>query len=313
MANEKVKKILQTKLAISERAFRTNEAPRLSIVDAVKAINEALKTPAERRAIAGDRVVECRGYKQANNVVGLYLVGYVPDDEVGIVPHTADELSLLKPPENADFLDGELMALIADEAVIVCRLGLFESALNSYIGGLALKAGLDPEDAAFLFKNRTDVDKLKMIQDDGVASIRFDGVANSASATEAANAADTPLIKRLVATVWEEIQALTYADMAERPDAENLKVEVFLKFDRRSGTAIDQEEIQDVAEKVAEADEGFEIVTLSGRRIKPNDVLLNKKVSLTKFGKSVAFNEVFEQMLNYYKELTEPTEVHDGQ
>lgn len=310
MARETVKKIFQTKLAISERYFRTSQPSRLSILQAVETINDKLTTSAERRAIAGNRVVECRGYKKKDGVIGLYLVGYIPDDQVGIVPHTADDLALLKPPKDADFLDGELIALIAEEAVIVCRLGLFESALNNYIQGLARAAGLNPEDACFVFKNRTDIDKLKLIKDDGVASIRFDGVANSASATSAAEEGGSA-VDSVLSSLWEQIQALTYSDKAARLNAENLKVEVFLKFDKRSGTQIDQEEIRDVAEMVADEEDGFEIVTLSGRKIKPKDVVLNKSVVLNKYGKSVAFNEAFDQMLEYYKELTRASEGSD--
>lgn len=311
MAKDTTNKILQTKLALSERAFRLNEASRLSILEAVKTINNAFKSPSERRAIAGEKAIECRGYKVEGDVVGLYLVGYIPDDSVGIVPHTKEELSLLEPPENADFLDGELMALITEETVIVCRLGLFESALNSYIEILGPKAKLDKEDASFMFKNRTDVDKLKMIHDDGVASIRFDGVANGASVDHAKAAAPRPFVQDFVGNVWKDLQALTYADKKSKRATENLKVEVFLKFDKRSGTAIDQEEIQEVAEQVAEAADGFQIKTLSGRTINPNDVLLNKKISVKKYGKSVAFSEVFAEMFKYYSELTKPAEVPD--
>ena len=308
MAKEATKKILQTKLALSERAFRTGQGPRLSILEAVEKINEVFKAPAERRAIAGEKAVECRSYRKDEGVVGLHLVGYIPDDTIGIVPHNADDLSLLPPPANADFLDGELMALIADEAIIFCRLGLFEGALNSYIQFLGPKAGLDKEDASFLFKNRTDIDKLKVIHEDGVASIRFDGVANHAAVQHANGDAKVGLTGRLIDSVWGEIQALAFDDKAPKRDTENLKVEVFLKFDKRSGMAIDQEEIQDVAELIAGADEGFQILTLSGRRITPNDVLLNKTVSLKRYGKSVAFNDVFVEMLTYYKELTAPGE-----
>ncbi|TWD54557.1 hypothetical protein FB480_103469 [Agrobacterium vitis] len=308
MAKEVTKKILQTKLAISERAFRTNQNPRLSIKEAIVAINEKFKTQAERRAPSGERIVECRSYRPVEGVLGMYLVGYVPDDKMGIVPQNQEALDLLPAPEGTEFLDGELMALISDEAVIVCRLGLYESALNSYIGFLGQKAGLDKDDSAFIFKNRTDVDKLKLIKDDGVASIRFDGVASEAAIKNTDNGADKSYVQKLMASVWEEIQALTYGGETER-EIENLKLEVLLKFDKRSGTTIDQAEIQDVAEHIADGDDGFTITTLSGRTIKPNDVLLNKKVSLKKYGKSVAFEEVFGEMLKYHKELTAPNQV----
>nr|WP_316653178.1 hypothetical protein [uncultured Gellertiella sp.] len=302
MTDKKIHKILQTKLAVSDRSIRLNVAPRLSILEAVQRINAKFTTPSERRARTSEGVIECRGFKHARDVVGIHLVGYVPDEHMGIVPHKSDDLTLYPPPDDADFLDGELMALISSEAVIVCRLGLYESALNKYIQVLGPKAGLNREDALFLFKNRTDVDKLKMIQDDGVASIRFQGTANKVSVDHAAKK-DKPLFQKMISGVWTEIQALAYGEEKPPRVTENLKIEVYLKFDGRSGTKIDQEEIKEVAQHVAETDEGFSIKTLSGRTITPTDVLLNKKILLHKFGKSVAFNEVFEEMLIYHDEL----------
>lgn len=308
MPKENVNKILQTKLAISERAFRTNEAPRLSILDAVRTINHVFKTPSERRALTESRALECRGYKDDGDVIGLYLVGYVPDDSVGIVPHTKEELALLDPPEESDFLDGELIALISEETVIICRLGLFESALNKYIQFLGPKAGLNKDDSSFIFKNRTDLDKLKIIQEDGVSSIKFNGVANSTSIQHINDSTPRDFVGHIVESVWEEVRALTCKDKKERRDTENLKVEVYIKYDKRTGSIIDQEEMRNVAELVSEEDEGFEITTLSGRRITPKDVLLNKKINVRRYGKSVAFSEVFSEMLRYYDELTAPAE-----
>lgn len=306
MAKENVEKILQTKLALSSRALRLGEASRLSILEAIKAINSEFKTPAQRRAIANGKAIECRGYRTEGDLVGIYLVGFVPDEAVGIIPHNQEDLSLLPPPENADFLDGELMALISDETVIVCRLGLFESALNNYIEYLGPKANLDKEDASFFFKNRTDIDKLQLIQQDGVASIRFEGAANAASVEYVKSEEPKSFVRQVVGTLWSEVEALTYADKAAKPGAENLKVEVYLKYDKRTGTSVDQEELQEIAEQVAETDGGFQIKTLSGRTINPTDVLLNKKVRLQKYGKSVTFNDVFAEMVSYYKELTKP-------
>jgi hypothetical protein len=308
MAREVTKKILQTKLAISDRAIRTNQASRLSLKEAIVAINERFKVPAERRAWSGEKVVECRYYRNRDGVIGIHLVGYVPDDKIGIVPHNDEALGLLDAPEGVDFLDGELMALIGEEAVIVCRLGLYESALNAYISFLGPKAGLNKDDSRFVFKNRADVDKLRLIKEDGVASIRFDGVASQAAVKHIDDGADKSSIEKFLGHVWEDIQALTHGGVTER-DTENLKLEVFLKFDKRSGTRIDQDEIQDVAKHIADADDGFTITTLSGRTIRPDDVLLNKAVNLPKYGKSVAFDEVFAEMLKYHEELTAPNKV----
>lgn len=311
VAKEAVKKILQAKLAVSGRAFRTGEDSRLSIVEALRSIHQQFQQRAERRARHKEKVIECRSFRDYDNILTMYLVGFVPDDSVGIVPHNQDDLDLLDPPQGADFLDGELMALISDEVVIVLRLGLFETALNSYIEHLGPRAGLNAQDASFIFMNRTDVDKLRLIEEDGVAEIRFDGAANQHAVDRVAEGRMGGQVARILSGAWREIKAIAHIDDDEAVDAEDLKVEVFLKFDKRSGTEVDQRLITEVAESVAAEDGGFRIRTKSGKTITAEDVLLNKVVSLRAFGKSVAFEEVRTAMLEYHEELTRAPEI-DG-
>lgn len=274
--------------------------------EAIIKIHETFKGR-ERKAIVHGKALECRGYREEGSIVGIHLVGYIPDDRIGIVPHTQDDLDLLPPPEDADFLDGELVALVTDDDLIVCRLGLWESMLAAYVENLGPKAGIDAEDASFGFKNRTDVDKLKMIKEDGVSEIRFEGVASKEAASHAAE--DGSIMDKLTGTVMETVRALTFAERKTPPPAsDNLKVEIFLKFDGRSGTQIDQEELKGIATEVASNEEDFQIVTRAGKRITPEEVFLTKRVSLQRYGKSVAFNDVFDEMKVYYAELTSPGE-----
>ncbi|MBP2571160.1 hypothetical protein J2767_002329 [Agrobacterium tumefaciens] len=299
-------KILSTKLIISNRAVRLDEARRISMREAILKIHETFKGR-ERKAIVHGRAVECRGYKNEGAVLGIHLIAYIPEDKIGIVPHTQDELDLLSPPEDADFLDGELIALVTDDDLIVCRLGLWESMLSAYVQDLGPKAGIDAEDASFGFKNRTDVDKLKMIKDDGVREIRFEGVASKDAVDHVAK--DGSIMDAVTASVMQNVRAFTFAERKTPPPvSDNLKVEVFLKFDGRSGTQIDQEELQDIATEVASNEDDFQIVTRSGKRITPDEVFLTKKVTLQRYGKSVTFNDVFEEMQAYYEELTSPGE-----
>ena len=306
MPDKTARKILQCKIALSARALRTGEDSRLSLREAVTAINEKFKTPATRRAAYGGRTIECRGYKVDGEVLGIYLVGYVPEDKIGIVPHAADGLDLLGPPENADFLDGEIIALIADKVTIVCRLGLFENALNAYVEGLGPASNLDKDDASFLFKNQTDIDKIELIREDGVAVIRFDGVASQAAVDAINEAQNKSLVDKVLGTVWRDVKALAHAENDIDIESENLKVEVVLKYDKRDGTKIDQKTLVDVAEAVLDEEHGFYIETMSGRQIRPENVLMNKKVDLPRYGKSVAFADAFEALLTYYKEIATP-------
>lgn len=90
-------------------------------------------------------------------------------------------------------------------------------------------------------------------------------------------------------------------------EAENLKVEVSLSFDKRHGTQVDKDSLQALAETVlAEDDEGFQIETMTGRKVRAADILLSKSVEMQDFGKSVHHQEAWRHLLEFDAELRAP-------
>ncbi|MEC5291994.1 hypothetical protein VSX64_14640 [Aurantimonas sp. C2-6-R+9] len=303
MAKRSIKKTLSLKRATSLREF--GEAQTLEEV--LRRLGNAIPDRAQRRVAAGDKVLECRQFQGDPNFVAAHFVAFIPDDQVALVPHANPDLSLLSPPAGNDFLDGELMFLVAGNDVVVCRCGLHENAISTFVDGLADNAQMEADDVQFILSNRVDVDALDLVRREGVQEVRFRGVASQVAINEIEAHRERSLREQLVGKVIETVNALLARDPAVAAEAEDLKVEVFLKFDRRSGTEIGQSQLVEVAEDViSDDDEGFEITTLSGRKIRANDVLLNKPIRLEPFGKSVSYLHVRAEMIEYIRELQEP-------
>jgi hypothetical protein len=196
------------------------------------------------------------------------------------------------------------MLLVNHNDVVVCRSGLGENAFGSYVLGLAERHGFDTATVAFRLMRRADVDKLRMIRNDGVKRVSMNAVAHQASIEHVER---TSVRQRILGEVWDEIRAVLGLDGRVPEDAENLKVEVLFSFDKRRGTELDQRQIEFLAEQMlADEDEGFMIETLSGRKTKAQDIVLSKPVRIPSFGKSVQYNKAWGALRAFYTELNRP-------
>lgn len=306
MPKDRVNRTLTLRSAMSNTDFGHGSGGPGTLERLVKQLHGHLTTIAQRRAKFQDFVIECRHTEESARGLFLHIAAYTPDDLIAVVPSAgrsrAADLQLVEPPPNTEFHDGDLMAFIKGDDVVLCRSGLSEAALSAYVYDLANARNIPPAISSFALFKRADVDKLAMVRRDGIKSVRLSGVAHSASVTRA----ERESVKQAIfGNLMEELKALAGITDAVPEDAENLKVEVLFSFDKRNGTALDQQELEKLAEHMLESDEeGFTIKTLSGRTIRSDDVVISKVVSLKAFGKTVDYSEAWEALITFYREIS---------
>lgn len=309
MAPQPLHRTLTLRTAVSAADFGAANGGPGSLVEVLRELHDRFATVPERRAIYEGQVVEGRHiHRDRNGMTLVHLVAYTPDDQISVVPRAGDvpaaDLALLDAPPDTEFLDGELMLLVNDNDVAVCRSGLGESALTSYVLGLGERHGLDTAMLAFRLMKRADIDKLHMIRSEGVKRVSMNAIAHQASVEHVERMS---VRQRILGEVWDEIRAVLGMEGRVPEDAENLKVEVLFSFDKRRGTDLDQRQIEFLAEQMlADEEEGFMIETLSGRKVRAQDIVLSKPVRIPSFGKSVHYNEAWGALRTFYTELNRP-------
>lgn len=306
---EAVSRTLTMRSAVSMTNFGAANGGPSSLGNLLRQIHGAFGTIRERRARFDGQVVEGRNILEDRNGMNLlHLVAYTPDDQISIVPRAGEEaaadLALLEAPENTEFLDGELMILVKDDDVALCRSGLAEGAFASYVLQLAERHGLDSTDATFHLMKRADVDKLAMIQREGVKQLSMNSLAHEASIERARR---ETIKEKVLGSLLDDFKAILGIEAIVPQDAENLKVEVLLTFDKRRGTEIDQRQLSFLAQRMLEENEedGFMIETLEGRKFRANDILLSERVSIPSFGKSIHHMEAWGALRSFYDKLSE--------
>ncbi|QDC00350.1 hypothetical protein [Mesorhizobium sp. 8] len=259
-------------------------------------------TVADRTILSGDLVVQARNFRNEASYQLLHLVAYVPDDKMQVVPLAADAgLQLADPPENTEYLDGEMMLLVQGNDVLMCKCGLSESVFLNYVEQIGMNSGFSHEVSRCTLGKRVNIDKMALIAKEGVHRLTMNAVAHSVSVDEAER---STIRRRFTGSVLDELRDILGLEAEVPEEAENIKVEVSLSFDKRHGAELEKRQLQTIAESVLdEGDEGFSIETMTGRKVRSNDILLSKTVTMSSFGKSVRHEDAWGFLIEFNAEL----------
>ncbi len=270
----------------------------------LRAIHQQDAPPQDRTAPSGQSFVQCRSLHISADHLLIHLVGYTPDDLIQVLPVNEPGVQLAEAPAGMEFLDGEMMLHVRGNSVLICRCGLPDGAFMAYVEYFAAAMGQAAGAVHFALGKRVDVDKLALIAEEGVHKLRMNAVAHAVS-TEGGGR--TTVIEKVTGTILDEIKDLLAIEHALPEEAENLKVEVSLSFDKRKGTQVDRDSLQQLAETVLDqGDDGFQIETMTGRKVRAADILLSKTVAMQKFGKSVHHQEAWGHLVTFDQELRAP-------
>lgn len=300
-----VSRTLSFRTAVSLNDFTSIDGNVRNLQYILDDLHQRFTTVGERQVDIGGQILQVRNLEANNGSSMIHLVAYTPDDEIAVVPDADDvpvaDLILTESPKETEFLDGEIMFLVNGNEVGICRCGIGESKLYLYVEELARKASYDTASLAFKLYPRADVDKMAQVMREGVHRLSMNAIANEISINEADTA-----VESLLSASLRELRALIGLEPRGAQDIENLKVGVSFDFHKMKGTAIDQQSLTNLAQRILDEDEhGFVIKTLLGNRFKADDVLLTRRVNFEPFGKSIYFRSAWEQLVIFYTTLTQ--------
>lgn len=239
----------------------------------------------------------------------LHIAYYVPRQPTSLVPDPApvanSDTVERNPPVHHSYMNGDVFALLRGNDVILCNSGAREGAAKAYLAAVLVRGGVED---VFELEQVADVNKVEMVQREGVKSIRL--------ATSVYKATQDRLTRETKKTnfmgeIAEEFLRL-YADRQgmgpdELAEYENLQVKLEISFDsRRRGGVVAAEKLDAAANSLfAEDDAGFVITTKEGNTLTSEDIKVKKSAEIDDHGNSVACSRAWQAMLEYYRELRE--------
>lgn len=235
----------------------------------------------------------------------LHIVAETPGDLASTISVADDnkpdaDVVPASPPKGSEFMDGDFLVFVRGNNVCMCSTVLHDGALALFLRELFDKAKLPSESKRFDLQKIANVQKLKLIQAQGVKSIEFNASVYDAS-LKYINRNDTPSI---LGSAAQQINAILGKNKA--PNAEDLTIQVGLNADGRivkTGTSA-AKTLDDLAKDLINAnDDNYSIITRSNHRITFKEVFVRTKASIPKHGKSVNQSHAWNALQNFHNNL----------
>lgn len=265
--------------------------------------------PSRRVRLADGHVIDCLRFSKRSVGRFIHLAVYTPGEEASVVPvlgasAAEGDVSVVDPPVNHDFMDGDLMMLVDGNNVLICASGVHDAKIVSYFVSLFGPLDLKDFEKRFSIDLVADVNNISLIQSEGVKEIALSSTLYEASVEKVRRESRR---EQLTGAVVDELLAIFRKDrtLKEIVDRENITAEVILKFDRRrKGGEVGSKRLSALAKDVLDESEGgFKITTLAGNTISGSELSLSKKVNLASHGKSVQWSAAAKALDEYRLDL----------
>jgi hypothetical protein len=293
--------------------YSVQNTSSIQLAACMKLAAGALTTPSQRTVDRGAgasrflRLVQMHEDEVDDKAVFLHLVADTPGEKASVVSQVAlnskqIDVSTVAPPAGKEFMDGDAFVYIRANDLCYCGTGLHLESVAYFLQQFLANSKIRKDAASFELTNAVDVDKLALLQRDGVKEIQMRGTMFSASyeyAKRNGNAVGA------LEKISKHIKAFLKADHSV--EADGLEMELTIKVDGRSkGLHLGEKRLQTIAADVLEhqdAGDRFIITTNSGDKIKPSEIYVKSTETFEPIGKSIGRDEAWMKLKEYYNSL----------
>lgn len=279
--------------------------------------HQRLQSTQARTFQHGDGEIQGIKIKAQDNALLIHLTEYTPHQPTSLVPFASSaqssETSEKAPPKEHHYLEGDIFFLVRGNHVILCPSGARESVAESYIRYVLRAVDQEELITRFDFTAVANVDKVKLIRDEGVKKI---GLKSSLyEATDEYIERKTTKVNLLNSLASEFMKIFGEERSEELSDIEsmeNLSVKLEISFDqRRKGGDLSRQRLQSAASKILgdadpdDEDTGFTIETTKGNKMTAAELRISDKRQLPAKGNSIFCSDAFDALVGYYEQLRE--------
>lgn len=264
----------------------------------------------QRRMDIQGRRLEALSHEHTNEGVFIHYSLCTPGEEMSVV--TSDnglqqvDSQTLVAPDGMEYQDGDGMALIKGNDVVLCPNNLHENTHRLFFCQLFQKAGLAQRSYAVELRKVGKWSALRRIQEYGVKS--FDVDASMFAATLMGNNPNSQgrLRTRFLGNVAEIFQAYFRQgnDFEQVDRQQSLQVSIKLNTKGRFVPEVVKSQMAVMSELIFDQEEsGYTIELRNGEKITPQEVTVRKRIRLQPYGKSVFKQDAWSALMTFMSEL----------
>lgn len=235
----------------------------------------------------------------------MHIAADTPGDQASTLPQAAEAnlehgVDTTPPPKGSEYMDGDVIVFVKGNDLCICATSLREGTITAYCDELFRKAKLGDDATMFDLQNVANVDKLKMIEEQGVKEIDLTATLDEASIKYMNR---KTAIGGGLGVLGKHLNAVLRKDKPAAGD--NIRVGIVLKTDGRmkKGKALGTKRLKAAAKELVEGDDGYVIVTGTNQRISSDEIFVRERVEIERHGKSVKRDKACEALRVFHKKL----------
>ena len=305
------KEKMKVRTVFYRRVAWIDEQANDSLEEYLKRAHNSLQTTSDRTFPYSDGEIQGLIVEPSKEGLFFHLALYTPHQPTSLVPFPSKakskEISPKSPPKKHNYMEGDIFFIISRNHIVLCPSGARESVAISYINYTLSKIGQEDLISQFSIEPVAKIDKVKLIQQEGVKKVALNASLYEAT-VEYAERKTTKM--SILNGVAEEILALFGQDknpeLRNINDMENLSVKLEISFDsRKKGGELGRKRLDKTANMLIydNEDQGFSIITGSGKRLTADEIRISDKVKLTPYGNSVFRVDVRRALSEYLADL----------
>jgi hypothetical protein len=292
------------------RALWLNADPTsISLASCIKQSTTTLTTVEERTVERenGQRVQLAAMKTDNKGGISLHLTVHIPGEEASVVPETVTaeseiEVSTIAAPSGAEFMDGDAFLYVNGNDVCMCSTGMSDGAIQYFLQQLFKAAQIRGDATQFLLEKISDVNKIRLIQRQGIKEIEIRGVLFQASLSFSRRKDQA---QSIIGAAAKQIRHVLGNDHDVNSDA--LQVGLTVKTDRRrKGLKLGERRVQTLATDLIrnqEDGDDYVIITKEDQRIGPKEIFMKSTVAIDSKGKSVDRDKAWKELYGFYQSL----------
>ncbi|MDB5462669.1 MAG: hypothetical protein JWP23_1058 [Phenylobacterium sp.] len=289
--------------------WRIDHAASINLGMCISLALAKCKTVAERTVGRGNgQFVSLAAHKQDENTGHyLHLVVDTPGESASVVPADKRDATELKvstalPPPNTDFMDGDAFIYVHHNDVCLCTTSTTDSTARYFLTELFRKSGIRRDATLFELTKVGNLDKIALLQSQGVREIELRGTIYKASADYTKRKGKPA---GLLSRIARDFKAVL--DVPHDVNHDALRIGLTFTIDRRfKGIAVGEKRLKDLAEATindAEDDDEFVIETMLGQKITQTELFMKTVIPIESLGKSVDRDKAWKAVKSFYDQL----------
>ena len=274
----------------------------------IQSAHNKLRTISDRKFKRSDGQYVKGIWQKSEKRGGLYIhvAAETPGDLASTLLRAAeksssDEVGTASPPRGTEYMDGDIIFYVKNNDLCLCATGLHEAAIMAYCDELFRKAELGEEAIKYELRKVANIDKMKLIESQGVKEIELGTTLNEASIKYMKR---TTVAEGALKVLGKHLRAVFRGDKPDSSD--NIRFGIVLKTDgRMEGEVLGEKRLRAAAKELigSKGKEAYTIVTKSNQRIGPDEIFIRKQVGIDRHGKSVNRDKACKALREFYVEL----------